>query len=102
MTGFDATPIELQVCGSTLSQIKHEIHEQLGALKSEVESLMTDGWQGGAADGFGQGWEQWHAGATEVFAALETTGELLSKTGQNYDKIDEHSAGTMWQSGADL
>jgi WXG100 family type VII secretion target len=102
MVGFDATPVELQVCGSMLSQIKDEVDNQVRVLRGEVEALIGGGWQGTAAEGFAAGWEQWHAGAMQVLAALDTMGRLLGRTGQNYDVVEQDSTSMMWWTGEGL
>ncbi|MGH3624215.1 MAG: WXG100 family type VII secretion target, partial [Sciscionella sp.] len=70
--------------------------------KGEVAALLSGGWQGSAAEGFAQGWEQWHAGANDVLEALATMGRLLGTTGQNYELVDEDSARREWELGAGL
>ena len=102
MSGFDATPVELQVCGSLLAQISTNVRDQMGALQAEADALFSGGWQGGAADGFAQCWQQWQAGANEVLAALGSMGQLLGTMGQNYAGVDGQSADSVNQSGEGL
>lgn len=68
----------------------------------EVDALLAGGWQGKAAEGFAQGWELWHSGATDVLEALTSMGHLLSVTGQDYQRVDGESADTVNRSGAGL
>jgi WXG100 family type VII secretion target len=100
--GFDATPLELRICGSMLDQISAEVRDRTSVLQGEADALLSDGWQGGAAQGFAQGWQQWRAGAGEVLAALESMGQLLDTTGQNYVAVDDRSADGVRQSGEGL
>ena len=102
MSGFDATPAELQLCGTALAQLSDEILTELRLLESELDGLLGGGWQGDAADGFAQGWQQWHAGAREVLDALASMGRLLGTTGQNYELADDQSAGVLRSSGERL
>ncbi|HEY3750963.1 MAG TPA: WXG100 family type VII secretion target [Pseudonocardiaceae bacterium] len=99
MDGFDAEPVELRVCGSMLSQISTEVHEQMIGLQAEADGLFAGGWQGATAQGFADGWQQWQTGAAEVLAALESIGQLLDTTGQNYQTTDEQASGTISRSG---
>lgn len=102
MNGFDATPVELQMCGSMLAQISADVRDQMNALQAEADALFSGGWQGGAADGFARCWQQWQAGASEVLAALQSMGQLLGTTGQNYANVDGQSADSVSQSGEGL
>lgn len=100
--GFEATPAELRVCGSMLAQVSAEVRDQMGVLRGEADTLLSGGWQGGAAQGFTQGWQQWHSGASDVLAALESMGQLLDTTGQNYVAVDDASADGVNTSGEGL
>lgn len=102
VSGFDVTPIELQVCGAMLADISQEVHTEMGVVKAEVDALLSGGWQGKAADGFIQGWEQWQTGANDVLSALQAMGRLLSTTGRDYNSVDDVSAGTVERSGEGL
>lgn len=102
MDGFDATPVELQVCGSTLADLSREIHDKMQVLKDEVDGLLSGGWTGSAATGFTQGWEQWHIGAVEVLDALKSMGHLLGQTGRDYGLTDDTSAESLQRWGAEL
>jgi WXG100 family type VII secretion target len=100
--GFDATPVELQVCGSMLTQISQDVRTEMRVLQQEMDALLGGGWQGSAANGFAQGWEQWRRGASEVLDALHTMGRLLGDTGANYQAGDTGSAEQLKQSGTGL
>src|SRR2546422_769027 len=89
--GFDATPVELRVCGSMLAQISKDLHGEMSVLRREMDALLTGGWRGPAATGFAQGWEQWLRGAGELLDALHTMGGLLGDTGQAYQGSDSSS-----------
>lgn len=102
MTGFDAAPIELQVCGSMLTDISDELRTELTTLRTEMDALFSAGWRGQAANGFAQGWDEWQAGAGDVLAALRDMADLLSTTGRNYAASDQSAAGDVNESGAGL
>lgn len=102
MNGFDATPVELQVCGSMLAQISKDVHAELRVLQREMDALFGGGWQGRAANGFAQGWERWRHGATEVLDALHTMGGLLGDSGRDYRGSDSGSADTLTRTGEPL
>ena len=72
--GFDATPVELQVCGSMLTQTGQDLRTEMQALQQEMDALLGGGWSGSAANGFAKGWEQWLRGANDVLAALQDMG----------------------------
>lgn len=102
LDGFDVTPVELQVCGSMLSDISREVHDTMQVLRAEVDALLSGGWQGSAAQGFAQGWDQWQTGAKDVLEGLAAMGRLLGTTGRDYGALDEGSAARLWQSGEGL
>lgn len=90
--GFDAAPVELQVCGSMLGQIGKDLHTEMGVLQREMDALLTGGWRGHAATGYAEGWELWQQGAKDVLDALQAMGRLLDETGQDYQRTDTSSA----------
>jgi WXG100 family type VII secretion target len=102
VSGFDATPIELRVCGTMLADISREVRAEMDVVQGEMDALLGSGWQGRAAEGFAQGWEQWQAGANDVLAGLTAMARLLDATGQDYDSVDNTSAGTVQHSGEGL
>jgi WXG100 family type VII secretion target len=102
MTGFDAAPIELQVCGSMLTEISNELRTEIGTLRTEMDALFSAGWRGQAANGFAQGWDQWQAGAGDVITALRDMADLLSTTGRNYATTDQSAADDVNDSGLGL
>lgn len=102
MDGFDAAPVELQVCGSMLEQIGEDLHTEMGVLQRDMDALLTGGWRGHAATGFCNGWELWLQGARDVLHALQAMGQLLGETGRDYQRTDTSSADLVHQSGAGL
>jgi WXG100 family type VII secretion target len=99
-SGFGVAPEELQACGARLGQISEDVVAEMHALTGEMDALLGSGWQGSAADGFAQGWEEWLAGARDVLEGLSEMGRLLGETGRNYTTTDDASAGTIDRSGA--
>jgi WXG100 family type VII secretion target len=102
MDGYDATPVELQICGSRLAQIGDDIRSELTTLQTEMDALFSSGWQGQAAKGFAQGWDQWRTGAHDVLEGLHDMAELLNTTGQSYHSTDNSSADMLRDTGAGL
>jgi WXG100 family type VII secretion target len=100
VAGFDATPVDLQLCGSNLTEISNGLTAELNNLRSEMDGLFAAGWQGEAASGFAQGWDQWQSGARDVLDALRDMAELLTSTGRNYQSTDDSAAGDLGESGA--
>jgi ESAT-6 family protein len=100
--GFDAAPVELQVCGSMLGQIGADLHTEMGVLQQDMDALLTGGWRGPAATGFAKGWKQWQQGARDVLDALESMGHLLGETGRDYQRTDASGADTVRESGVGL
>ena len=102
MADVEAVPVELQACGALLSGIEQDLAEKLKLLGTEVDSLFSGGWQGTAADGFAEGWTQWHEGATKLVSALDTMGKLLAKSGRMYHDTDEDARSAVWRAGESL
>ena len=102
MDGFAAAPVELQVCGLMLEQLGEDLHTEMSVLRQEMDALLSGGWRGQAATGFGQGWELWLQGANDVLAALDAMGRLLGETGRDYQRTDASSADHLRGSGAGL
>lgn len=98
--GFDAAPVELQVCGSMLGQISGDLHTEMDVLRRGMDALLTGGWRGPAATGFAQGWELWLRGAGDVLDALQAMGRLLGETGQDYQHTDSSGADGVRDAGA--
>lgn len=102
MTGFGADPVELQICGSALTEIRAELSTELTTLRGEMDTLFSTGWHGQAATGFAQGWDDWRAGAETVLAALGSMADLLNDTGRTYSTTDDSSADRLRESGTGL
>lgn len=102
MTGFGVVPVELQVCGSMLTEISDELRTEIATLRTEMDALFSAGWRGQAANGFAQGWDEWQAGAGDVLTALHDMADLLSTAGRNYAATDQSAAGNVNDAGAGL
>jgi WXG100 family type VII secretion target len=100
--GFDAEPVELQVCGSMLGQIHEDLHTEIDVLQRDMDALLTGGWRGQAATGFTKGWELWLQGSRDVLDALQAMGRLLGETGRDYQRTDTSSADLVHRSGAGM
>jgi WXG100 family type VII secretion target len=85
-----------------VAEIGDELRTELNTLRTEMDALFSTGWQGQAANGFAQGWEQWQAGAGEVLAALRDMADLLTATGRNYGVTDQSASDQIHDSGAGL
>jgi WXG100 family type VII secretion target len=85
-----------------LADLSSELHAKMEVLRWDVEALIGGGWQGNAARGFAEGFEQWQAGAREVVEALAQMGQLLGATGRDYGQTDEDSAANLWRAGEGL
>jgi WXG100 family type VII secretion target len=85
-----------------LAQISDEARTEMAVLQREMDALLGGGWQGSAATGFAQGWDQWQRGANEVLDALTDMGRLLGDTGLGYQGSDTGSAQDVGRSGAGL
>ena len=85
-----------------LADLSQEIHTVMRTFVGEVDAVLGGGWQGGAARGFAQGWDQWKTGANDVLDALRSVGHLLGATGRDYGVTDGTSADALRQSGVEL
>jgi WXG100 family type VII secretion target len=85
-----------------VAEIGNELRTELNTLRTEMDALFSTGWQGQAANGFAQGWEQWQRGAAEVLAALRDMAGLLTTTGRNYGVTDQSASDQVRDSGTGL
>lgn len=84
MCGFDVQPAELLAAQSALDDAAASGRAELGRLEAAAQDVLGPGWQSAAATAFGDGWEQWHAGARRVLAALDEMGVALGATARTY------------------
>jgi hypothetical protein len=55
VTGFDVTAGELYATGAALEEMSQQVSSEVGALQAQMDALLGGGWQGQAANSFGQG-----------------------------------------------
>jgi WXG100 family type VII secretion target len=89
MTGFEADTDELDLTSSGLHHVVEGLQADIGRLQSEVAALLSGGWRGPAAGGFGQGWADWRDGADKALAALTAIATLLADGSQEYVATDQ-------------
>jgi ESAT-6 family protein len=92
LSGFEVTTSELNAAQVYVSGLVGEIRSGLTSLASEVEELLSGGWQGTAATAFAAGWQDWRAGSNEVLDALNRMAQLLALTARTYDGTDTVSS----------
>ncbi|RDI64551.1 WXG100 family type VII secretion target [Nocardia pseudobrasiliensis] len=85
-------PDDVQAVGQYVYNIADTMKQALDSAAREVDSLLTSGWTGDAADEFGTGWSETHDGGSQLMQALTSLAEKLGVTAANYRKTDSDSA----------
>jgi uncharacterized protein YukE len=60
-----------------LTEISDGLQTELDVWRLEMDALFGTGWQGEAATGFAQGWQQWQTGVADVLNGLRDMAALL-------------------------
>ncbi|GAB2558082.1 hypothetical protein GCM10027167_76440 [Nocardia heshunensis] len=80
---FEIVPEDVRVFGRIAYQVAEQLREATATLDREVRGLRSS-WTGVAADSYGTGWNEVHAGAVEAWEALL---ELAGKLGITADAL---------------
>jgi WXG100 family type VII secretion target len=91
---------EIKLDPATSQRIEGEIASMAEALKTEraeldrrVGQLMGGGWTGVAADQYGEGWDEWCAGADSVLRALAAMARLIGEARVELTGTDDAVSG---------
>lgn len=71
----------------------------LSSLDSQLSGLLGSGWTGQAGSAFGDVWQRWHEGASELIRGLDTMAGLLEEAAHGYHHSDTDGAAAMNSAG---
>ncbi len=72
-----------------------EVSRDYKALARSVDSLLSTGWEGRAAEAYARGWADWLEGASNVLAGLEEMGTLLGVNHSVYQHNEDVTSAAM-------
>jgi ESAT-6 family protein len=88
---FRVQPEAMHVASQALSTASKDLHSRLIELDSQVRDLLAS-WHGGSAGAYGQAWESWHRGASEVQQGLSILADAVGIAGVEFHNHEEASA----------
>lgn len=92
------TTEELARVASRLQSGAADIDGQLAQLRSQVDGLVSGGWEGQAAQSFNELYTQWQTSATALHESLTGIAALLSDTSTTYESMESELAARFRQS----
>jgi WXG100 family type VII secretion target len=88
MGGYAVDPDQLLGVDELLGECSSQARSALDGLQASAQALLAARWQGGAAVEFQQGWDEWHAGARDLLAALDEMAQAIGASGRAYAATD--------------
>ena len=71
------------------------LRDERDRIAREVDGLLADGWRGGAASAFADGWAKWQHSADTVLDGLVAMGDLLEAVDTGLLRTDQGSAADL-------
>lgn len=84
-------PEAMHVASQALSSAAKDLHSRLVEVDSQVRDLLAN-WHGGSGGAYGQAWESWHRGASEVQQGLSILANAVGIAGVEFHTHEEASA----------
>jgi WXG100 family type VII secretion target len=91
MPGFEVAYAAVVGAANHTALAADRLQLDLSRIAAEVESLLTGGWKGPAADAFRECWDDWVAGSRDVIEGLSAISSLLDATRLAYVEGDAAS-----------
>ena len=88
---------EMQSASALIAEIAEALTREKARMQTQVDSLVTAGWVGQAADQYAQAWQEWVEGADRVLAALRAESGLIAQQRGDFMTTDDGVTGTMSQ-----
>jgi WXG100 family type VII secretion target len=79
---------ELQHASSLVSEIADDLNREKAKVQTQIDSLVSAGWSGAAADQYARAWREWVDGADRVLAALAAESRLLADQRADFIRTD--------------
>ena len=99
MGDLQVTEAQVVAVAGELRSVVEETRTGLSALDGQLSGLLGSGWTGQAGSAFGDVWQRWHEGASELVRGLDTMAGVLETAAQSYQQTDAASGGAIDGSG---
>jgi WXG100 family type VII secretion target len=86
---------DLQATAQSLSTGAQHINDELAQLKSKVDGLIGNGWEGAASASFDELYKKWQQGAVQVHDALDGISQMLASAAKTYQDTESQLAQQM-------
>ncbi len=95
MQGVSVVPEEVAEIGRYVYNIAETMRQALESAGKDVDSMLSDGWTGDAADEFSEGWTETRDGGAKLMQTLTTLAEKLGVTAANYQTAEADAAASV-------
>jgi WXG100 family type VII secretion target len=87
-------PEVMQGVSQSVSGAAKDFHTRLNELDGQIREMLSN-WKGGAGGAYGDAWDLWHRGASEVQQGLAILAEAVGVAGVDFQSQDAASTQTV-------
>jgi len=84
----------MQGVSQSISGAEKDFHTRLNELDGQIREMLSN-WKGGAGGAYGDAWDLWHRGASEVQQGLAILAEAVRVAGVDFQSQDSASTQTV-------
>lgn len=92
--GVSVNPEVMRGVSQSISGAARDFHTRLDELDGQIREMVAN-WQGGAGGAYGDAWDLWHRGASEVQQGLAILAEAVGVAGADFQSQDSASTQTV-------
>jgi WXG100 family type VII secretion target len=92
--GLRVNPDVMHGVSQSVSGAAKDFHTRLSELDGQLREMLAN-WQGGAGGAYGDAWDLWHRGASEVQQGLAILAEAVGIAGVDFQSQDSASTQTV-------
>jgi WXG100 family type VII secretion target len=92
--GLRVNPEVMHGVSQAISGAARDFHARLSELDGQIRETLAN-WQGGAGGAFGDAWDLWHRGASEVQQGLAILAEAVSVAGVDFQTQESVATQTV-------
>jgi WXG100 family type VII secretion target len=85
---LQVTEASLVSVAGDLRTVVEQTRSGLSSLDGQLSGLLGAGWTGQAGSAFGDVWQSWHEGASELVRGLDSMAGLLEEAASSYQQTD--------------
>lgn len=97
MSQFTTELSAMTTAARTIDTIHQDIVAEHDRLQGQVDSLLSGGWTGVAAQQYSTAWQDWCTGMTEILAGLQAESVLIDQARERFAVSDADSQQGMNQ-----